>query len=94
VRGLVVLSLLLGLLSGCSKDGSCSTATPQGLTDPPLTGYVGLSESEARQKAETEHLVLRVTCRDGDQRGGTADLRQDRVNVSIDKGKVTSAFRY
>ena len=89
-----MLVLLAGLLAGCSSDGSCSTATPQGLTDPPPTGWVGLSESEAKNKADSEHLAFRIMCRDGKQKTGTADLRRDRVNVSIDKGKVTSAFRY
>jgi hypothetical protein len=88
--------LAVVLLGGCSDDGkaTCSTAAPQGVNDPPVPDYVGLTVSEAEAKAASEHLAFRIMCLDGENQSGTADLRQDRVNVGVDDGKVTSAWRY
>jgi hypothetical protein len=53
--------------------------------------YVGLSEAEARAVAGSRALVVRITRRDDEQFGGTADFRQDRINFEIDNGNVTFA---
>lgn len=50
---------------------------------------IGLSLQEAREKLEQESKRLRVMQEDGKSRIGTCDLRRDRVNVSVNDGKIT-----
>jgi hypothetical protein len=56
--------------------------------------YVGLGESDARERAETSGVVLRIQGGDDGCIGGNDDLRSDRVNVVILGGRVVAARRY
>lgn len=52
---------------------------------------VGLTEDDAKAKILTAGMKCRVRNRDGQAFMGTCDFRMDRVNLSIDSGKVTNA---
>lgn len=61
------------------------------MNDTDLTALVGLSESEARRRVEAAGWRFRVLEIDGVGQASTADLRDDRVNVSLMAGTVTDA---
>jgi len=88
-----VFSCLLLNLSSCQQ-------SPPPLTTPkPLkaisspsashSGYLGLSSSEAIAKATQAGLRSRVVKIDGKSRLVTKDYRPNRLNFTIEKGKVT-----
>jgi hypothetical protein len=52
---------------------------------------VGLTEDEAKAKITDLGMKVRIRNRDGETFMGTCDYRRDRVNLSIDNGKVTNA---
>lgn len=52
---------------------------------------IGLSEKEAIELAKKYNYVIRVTAEDGEYFLGTCDWREDRINVTLDRGKITSA---
>ncbi len=52
----------------------------------------GLTEAEAKVKIEEAGLVARVTSKDGQPLIVTRDYRLDRVNLHIEKEKVTKAY--
>lgn len=54
-------------------------------------GYIGLSESEAQQKAQKEQVVYRVVKRDGKGLTILDDFRENRINVTIEHGRITNA---
>jgi hypothetical protein len=57
----------------------------------PADGYVGLTEAEARQRAEADGRTVRVLARDGRVLGRTDDLRTDRVNLILFDDEVRAA---
>ena len=52
---------------------------------------IGLTEKGAVRKINAAGLKARVRRRDGKSFIGTCDHRMDRVNLEIDKGRVTKA---
>lgn len=52
---------------------------------------VGLTEEAAKAKITELGMKVRVRNRDGETFMGTCDYRTDRVNLSIDNGKITNA---
>lgn len=54
---------------------------------------VGLSLSEAEKLAVKRGLLYRVTMLDGKPQPATRDLRQNRVNFAVVKGKVVGISR-
>lgn len=50
--------------------------------------YIGLEEKEAISKAQANGLAYRVVARDDEEIAITMDLRPDRINFSIQNGKV------
>ena len=56
--------------------------------------FVGLTEQAAQRLAEARSLLYRVQGRDDRCLGGTDDLRPNRVNVVVVRGRVTDARRY
>lgn len=58
-----------------------------------LPQYVGLTEAEARQKAQSEGVPIRTSCRDGVSLPVTADFRPGRVNLVVDSGRVLRAVQ-
>ena len=66
-------------------------------SDPGYTqapSYVGLTEGQAVQKAEDANVTYRIVSRDGESFPITLDLRQDRLNFTLENGKVTKAEYY
>lgn len=55
-----------------------------------LESLIGLSEEDATKKAEANKVILRVTHRDGEDFITTMDFISDRVNISVDNGKITA----
>jgi hypothetical protein len=53
--------------------------------------FVGLTEEGARKLASEHFAEFRVVSRDGNHYIVTRDYNEDRINVAIDNGKVTSA---
>jgi len=53
---------------------------------------VGLTETEAKAKIEAVGFRFRITARDGVPFMGTRDYRLDRVNLVVEKEKVTKAY--
>lgn len=52
---------------------------------------IGLTESHARRVVTTNGLQFRVTEVDGQTQPQTLDFRNDRINVAVASGRVTSA---
>ena len=52
--------------------------------------YIGLTEEEAIQKAESSNVPVRILARDGQFYPMTMDLVDGRVNLTIDDNKVTA----
>lgn len=52
---------------------------------------IGLSEQEAKSRIELAGYKIRVIRRDKIYYTGTRDYRLDRVNLSFDNSKLTSA---
>src|SRR5689334_14538881 len=67
---------------GLSPEGSAER-TADGMTFPATTDYLGKTEAEARQLAESRGLTLRVVGQDGECGIVTDDLRTERVNVYL-----------
>jgi len=69
-------------------------AQPKGknMTDKTDTAnsVIGMSEADAKKAIEAAGLTSRVKFRDGVPSMGTCDCNMQRVNLSIDAGKVTS----
>ena len=56
-----------------------------------LTDLVGQTEADATAWILGQGLRCRITRRDAEGFMGTMDLRNDRINLEIDNGKVTKA---
>ena len=59
------------------------------LTDEAAKALVGLSEQEASKVATGNGWTVRIAMRDGEAFSLTMDYRQDRVNLTIEKDRVT-----
>ena len=56
-----------------------------------VTGVVGLTENVAFKQLEAAGYKARVLQRDGKCMVGTADMCCDRLNLSVENGKVVAA---
>lgn len=57
-----------------------------------LTKIVGLTEKKGKKLAQEAGWAFRVVSRDGEGMIVTMDLRNDRINAYITKGKITSVY--
>jgi hypothetical protein len=57
------------------------------------TQLIGMEKQAAIDLCKTNGVAVRVRSEDGEAFIGTADLRMDRINIHVNKGKVTSASR-
>ena len=74
-----------------------SSTAPQDRPDNDTTGaesYIGLSEEDATEKARAEGYDHRIVARDGEEFMVTMDYREDRINFSIENGRVVKADFY
>ncbi len=53
--------------------------------------YIGMTETDAVAAIGKAGLTSRIRSRDGQVFMGTMDMREDRVNLTIEGGKVTQA---
>ena len=56
-----------------------------------LQSLIGLSEKSAIAKIKKAGLIARVTRRNKESSPGTPDFDSSRVNLEVDKGRVTKA---
>ena len=56
-----------------------------------VDSLVGLTEAEAEQQIQNKGFCSRVMRRDGRSFMGTCDMRHDRINLSVNNGRVTEA---
>lgn len=56
--------------------------------------FVNLPENEANALAAEQELTVRVVHRDGEDFNITADIRSDRINLSVRDGVVFEASVY
>ena len=56
--------------------------------------YIGLTESQAIERAYSRDIEVRIIRRDSESLPITDDYRSNRINFEIDNGKVTKAERY
>jgi hypothetical protein len=61
------------------------------MTDKEVKALVGLGVAEARRRVEAKGWHFRVLIEDGVGKPSTTDLRDDRVNVTVRRGKVEQA---
>ncbi len=61
------------------------------MSEAEVQDLVGLDMEQARARVEAKGGIFRVSVEDGVSYPITADLRDDRVDVSVEKGKVTAA---
>lgn len=55
--------------------------------------FVGMTKKGAQNLAEEQNLIFRLVSVDGERfLGYPEDIREDRVCVEIENGKVTRAF--
>ncbi len=62
-----------------------------GARDEVTAGYLGLTLDAARDRGDREGRTVRVVVEDGVELGGTADLDQHRVNLTVCQGVVQDA---
>lgn len=94
------LALLLAVLvivivaCGDDDDGSATTEAADEPADPTTAeefdDYLGLSEDEAGERADSEGRPWRVVERDGESLPITMDLVEDRLNFVVEGGNVTA----
>jgi hypothetical protein len=56
-----------------------------------VSKLVGMEETEAETTIKDAKLSVRIKEQDGEAMMGTMDVRDDRVNLKIENGKVVSA---
>jgi hypothetical protein len=61
------------------------------MTDKQVNALIGLDVVEARRRVEAKGWHFRVLTEDGVGHLATTDLRDDRVNVTVRRGKVEQA---
>jgi hypothetical protein len=67
----------------CGKHGHAKTGA--------ANQYVGMTEEDAMAAITKNKMTPRVRSKDGKAFMGTMDYRTDRVNLTIEDGKVTQA---
>lgn len=68
-----------------------TTTSLSRISDP---SYLGLTTKQAQTTARKEKLHLRIVRNEGIADFISQDYRTDRVNISIEKGRVVKAERY
>lgn len=64
------------------------------LDDEYVASYIGLSEDEAIDRTELEEMEYRIVARDGEQFPVTMDFNPERLNFTIEDGRVAQAELY
>lgn len=94
---LVLISFTSLSLNSCKED-----TTPPSPETPPATkagdpvkdsDFVGLTVEAGEALAKERGLANRVVSVDGEVRPVTMDYREDRINFTIEKGKIVKATR-
>ena len=79
--------------AGAPGSGATSGVCPVDEVMRPAAEYAGLTEAEAEAAARLEGAPLRVVCRDGVSYPITEDYQEIRVNLTVEGGRVSSAWR-
>lgn len=65
----------------------------EGAANPEDLGYVGLTETEAMDRAEVEGVAARVVARDDEEIAVTMDFSEDRLNFHVQEDVVVAVTR-
>lgn len=92
---------LLTLFIAACRDSGPSPSSGEGTAPVPVkggdapsdSGFLGLTEKEGADRADSEGLSHRVLSVDGQPRPATKDYRPDRINFEIVNGRITSVTR-
>jgi ABC-type glycerol-3-phosphate transport system substrate-binding protein len=91
------LVLVAGLALGTSACASSSSGTAGSSTAPsptstvPNEAVVGMTQAQAEAWAKDHGFTVRVASVDGQPNPLTMDYRQDRINITLQNGTITSA---
>lgn len=103
-KTIAIITTALLVVAACGNDtddtavGSGPEELPEPVCivegEPMLEEYLGLSEAEATEQAETDGYSVRVVGVDGECFAVTMDLRDDRVNLELADEVVIGAAIY
>lgn len=69
------------------------TLEPEPEKAPADNDFIGLTKEEAKVLAEKWKIACRVVMEDGESFPVTLDFREDRLNFSVEKGKIVKVTR-
>lgn len=99
---LCALLIASAFLAGCVEKKPAQTIDPGAPDDvPPMKqadtskdgDFVGLTVEEGEAMAKERKLVHRIVSVDGDVRPVTMDYRPDRINFTVEIGKIVKVTR-
>lgn len=92
MKSLFILLLALGFLTTGCRDAAPKSEVTQAEEERD-EDMIGLSLSKAEKLAVKRGLLYRVMMLDGKHQPATRDLRRNRVNFAVVKGKVVGVSR-
>lgn len=88
---LAVLGTAACSSSSSSGGNSSSAAAASPTSTVPTEAVIGMSVEQATTWAGEHGFTVRVIMQDGQPLPATKDYREDRINLTVDKGVVTQA---
>lgn len=85
-----IIAVLIGQTDRTMRDQAATPETTETALSPEEETYVGLTESEALDKADRADTPARVVMRDGQAQITTKDLRPGRLNFTVKDDIVTA----
>jgi hypothetical protein len=92
-EGRVTFSIDDGVVTWASVEVEGTAGDNEGAQNPDDVAYVGLTEADAMDRAETEEVTARVIFRDGEGLAVTADYSEDRLNLTVEDDVVIAVTR-
>jgi len=92
-EGRVTFSIDDGIVTWASVEVEGTAGDNEGAQNPDDVAYVGLTEADAMDMAETEGVTARVISRDGEGLAVTMDYSEDRLNFNVEDDVVIAVTR-
>lgn len=92
-EGRVTFSIDDGVVTWASVEVEGTGGDNEGAQNRDDVAYVGLTETDAMDMAETEGVTARVISRDGDGLAVTMDYSEDRLNFAVEDDVVVAVTR-